>query len=101
MNTFTSKFLPAIVASIVCAAAQAAPNEVSAADEAMATNWAEGVDMDKDHMVSRAEVLAIVEKAFAAADQNKTGKLDMKQLAMMLREFDPRAAGVRSSAAKP
>lgn len=61
----------------------------------MATKWAEGVDMDKDHLVSRAEVLAIVEKAFAAADAKKMGKLDMKQLAVMLREFDPRAVGVR------
>lgn len=86
---------------MACIAAQAAPNEVSAAEEDMATKWAEGVDMDEDHLVSRAEVLAIVEKVFAAAAHKKMGKLDMKQPAVMLREFDPGAAGARSVVAKP
>ena len=90
MTPSISKLALAALASLACVAAQA--DEVSAAEEAMATKWAEGVDMDRDHLVSRAEVLAIVEKAFAAADRKKTGKLDMKQLATMLREFDPRTA---------
>ena len=75
--------------------------EVSAADLKMASQWAQGGDTDKDHMLSKAEVLALVEKAFANADSNKSGKLDMKQVAMMLREFDPRAASVRPASAKP
>ena len=93
--------LAATASLFLLTSAHAADNEVSAAEEKMATQWAQSVDTNKDHLVSRAEVLAIVERAFAAADAKKTGNLDMKQLAKMLREFDPRAVGVRSTLAKP
>jgi hypothetical protein len=42
-----------------------------------------------------------IERAFSAADTRKAGKLDMKQTAVMLREFDPRAVGVRPTLPRP
>ena len=36
-------------------------------------------DADKDGMVSKAEVMKMVEKSFDKADKKKTGKLDKKQ----------------------
>ena len=36
-------------------------------------------DADKDGMVSKAEVMKMVEKSFDKADTKKTGKLDKKQ----------------------
>ena len=36
-------------------------------------------DSDKDGMVSKAEVMKMVEKSFDKADTKKTGKLDKKQ----------------------
>jgi hypothetical protein len=66
----------------------------------MVTNWAQSIDKDQDHLLSKAEVPALVERAFAAADAGKTGKLEMKQVALMLREFDPGAVGVRPTLSK-
>lgn len=86
------------LASVFAVPAQAADVSVEELDRA--TRWAQGGDVDKDHHLSKAEVLALIDKAFADADKRKAGKLDMKQVAMMLREFDPRANSVRP-AAKP
>ena len=36
-------------------------------------------DSDKDGMISKAEVMKMVEKSFDKADKKKTGKLDKKQ----------------------
>jgi len=36
-------------------------------------------DADKDGMVSKSEVMKMVDKAFDQADKKKTGKLDKKQ----------------------
>ncbi len=102
MNHSTSRWgLAATATLFLLTSAHAAGNEVSAAEEKMATQWAQSVDTDKDHLVSKAEVMAICERAFAAADNKKAGTLDMKQLAMMLRDFDPRADAVRPAKPKP
>jgi hypothetical protein len=101
MKIYFSILGSALAAAALCTATQATAGEVTAADEAMVTKWAQGVDKDQDHLLSKAEVLALVERAFAAADARKTGKLDMKQVAVMLREFDPRAVGVRPTLPKP
>jgi hypothetical protein len=81
------------------AAVHAAPP--SSAEVDLATRWSQAIDSDKDRLLSKAEVIALVEKAFADADAKKSGKLDMKRVAMMFREFDPRANAVKPSSAKP
>ena len=101
MKAFIPTLGLATLATMLLIAVPVMAAEVTAAEEGMATKWAQNVDTDKDHLVSKSEVIAIVEKAFAAADAKKTGKLDMKQLAVMLREFDPRATGERRRDAKP
>jgi hypothetical protein len=93
--------LLAALATACCLPASLHAAEPSAAEVDLATRWAQAGDSDKDHLLSKAEVLALVEKAFADADARKAGKLDMKQVAMMLREFDPRASGVKPSGNKP
>ena len=42
-------------------------------------NFVTNCDADKDGMVSKAEVMKMVEKSFDKADKKKTGKLDKKQ----------------------
>ncbi len=91
----------ALAAALLFTATQAVAGGVTAAEEEMVTKWAQGIDKDQDHLLSKAEVLALVERAFAAADTKKAGKLDMKQVAVMLREFDPRAVGVRPTLTRP
>jgi hypothetical protein len=89
----------AVVSFSSAAAVHAAAPSTTEVD--LATRWSQAIDSDKDHLLSKAEVIALVEKAFADADARKSGKLDMKQVAMMLREFDPRANAVKPSSAKP
>jgi len=91
----------AALAALFVASPAAAANDVTNGEEDMVTKWAQRLDMNQDHLISKAEVLALVERAFAAADTRKAGKLDMKQTAVMLREFDPRAVGVRPTLPRP
>lgn len=49
-------------------------------DTANANNFVKACDADKDGMVSKAEVMKMVEKAFDKADGKKAGKLDKKQV---------------------
>ena len=44
-------------------------------------------DADKDGMVSKEEVMKMVEKAFDKHDKKKMGKLDKKQAVEFLKEF--------------
>ena len=44
-------------------------------------------DMDKDGMMSKAEMLAHMEKMFDKMDTKKTGKLDKKQSEIFLKQF--------------
>ena len=87
--------------SIIGLATLAAMFPATPAAVAMVTTWAQSIDKNQDHQLSKAEVLALVERAFASADTKKAGKLDMKQTAIMLREFDPRAVGVRPTLPRP
>jgi hypothetical protein len=93
--------LLAVLALACCSPAAVYAADVNAAELDLATRWSKAVDSDKDQLLSKAEVIALVEKAFADADAKKAGKLDMKQVAMMLREFDPRANAVKPPSAKP
>ena len=45
-------------------------------------------DMDKDGMMSKAEMLAHMEKMFDKMDTKKTGKLDKKQTERFLKQFN-------------
>ena len=91
----------ATLAAMFLAPPAAVANEVTSAEVHMVTTWAQSIDKNQDHQLSKAEVLALVERAFASADTKKAGKLDMKQTAIMLREFDPRAVGVRPTLPRP
>ena len=44
-------------------------------------------DMDKDGMMSKAEMLAHMEKMFDKIDTKKAGKLDKKQSEFFLKQF--------------
>jgi len=44
-------------------------------------------DTDKDGMVSKAEVMKMVEKMFDKQDKKKMGKLDKKQVEFFLQEL--------------
>ena len=44
-------------------------------------------DMDHDGMVTKAEMLAHMEKMFDKMDSKKTGKLDKKQTEIFLKQF--------------
>ena len=45
-------------------------------------------DMDHDGMMSKAEMLAHMEKMFDKIDTKKTGKLDKKQTEQFLKQFN-------------
>ncbi len=45
-------------------------------------------DMDKDGMMSKAEMLAHMEKMFDKMDTKKTGKLDKTQTEQFLKQFN-------------
>ena len=50
-------------------------------------------DMDKDGMMSKAEMLAHMEKMFDKMDTKKTGKLDKKQSELFLKQFNTISGG--------
>jgi hypothetical protein len=58
------------------------------AGEAMnADHFVKMCDTDKDGMVSKAEMMKMVEKAWAKADAKKAGKIDKKQAEFFLQEL--------------
>ena len=50
-------------------------------------------DMDKDGMMSKAEMLAHMEKMFDKMDTKKTGKLDKTQTELFLKQFNTISGG--------
>jgi hypothetical protein len=61
---------------------------VQAAEETMdADRFVKMCDADKDGMVSKAEVMKMVEKMFDKHDTKKMGKLDKKQTEAFLKEL--------------
>ena len=81
---FLKMLAPAAVAAAMLATPAFAEREDLAADPFMFMKMA---DTDKDGMMSKQEVMKIVEKAFDKADANKRGKLDMKQLEQFLKDL--------------
>ena len=49
--------------------------------------------MDHDGMMSKAEMLAHMEKMFDKMDTKKTGKLDKKQTELFLKQFNTISPG--------
>jgi Ca2+-binding EF-hand superfamily protein len=56
-------------------------------DTANAANFVKMCDADKDGMVSKAEVMKMVEKMFDKQDAKKAGKLDKKQVELFLKSL--------------
>lgn len=81
--------LTALCAALVAAPALAADNKAKGmAGEAMdADLFVKMCDTDKDGMVSKAEMMKMVEKAWAKADGKKAGKIDRKQAEFFLQEL--------------
>ena len=62
-------------------------------DAANANNFVKMCDQDKDGMVSKAEVMKMVEKMFDKQDAKKTGKLDKKQVELFLKSLMDGSSG--------
>jgi Ca2+-binding EF-hand superfamily protein len=56
-------------------------------DSTNASNFVKMCDADKDGMVSKAEVMKMVEKMFDKQDAKKAGKLDKKQVELFLKSL--------------
>ena len=83
------KFINMLASSMVAMSLMAAP-AVFAADTTHKMNmdhFMKACDMDKDGMMSKAEMLAHMEKMFDKMDTKKTGKLDKKQSEAFLKQF--------------
>ena len=77
----------ALALAAFSAAAMVAP-AVHAAEETMdAGRFVTMCDTDKDGMVSKAEMMKMVEKMFDKHDTKKQGKLDKKQAEAFLKEL--------------
>jgi len=77
----------ALALAAFSAAAMIAP-AVHAAEETMdADRFVKMCDTDKDGMVSKAEMMKMVEKMFDKHDTKKQGKLDKKQAEAFLKEL--------------
>ncbi len=88
------RILQAIASSMVAMSLLAAPAVIAAqhgkADGKKMMNMEEfmkSCDMDHDGMMSKAEMLAHMEKMFDKIDKRKSGKLDKKQTEEFLKQF--------------
>jgi len=80
------KLTHSLAAVALTSLAFAAP--VAYADDTKnANNFVKMCDADKDGMVSKAEVMKMVEKAFDKQDGKKAGKLDKKQVEVFLKSL--------------
>ena len=80
--------LTKVLATAAMAAAIFAAPAVQAAGETMdADHFVKMCDTDKDGMLSKAEVMKMVEKMFDKQDKKKMGKLDKKQVEIFLQEL--------------
>ena len=64
-----------------------------AGDNMDAKQFITNCDADKDGMVSKAEMMKMVEKAFDKVDNKKTGKLDKKQAEDFLKVLMQNSSG--------
>lgn len=76
----------AALAALLACAAFAAP-AAHAREDMDADLFVRMCDADKDGMVSKAEVMKQVEKAFDKQDARKSGKLDKRQVEFFLQEL--------------
>ncbi len=76
-----------LAAAALAAAFFAMPVYAGEKDEVNADKFAAMCDTDKDGMVSKAEVMKMVEKMYDKHDTKKMGKLDKKQAEAFLREL--------------
>ena len=89
------KLINMLASSMVAASLLATP-AVFAADPPHKMNMDEFMktcDMDHDGMMSKAEMVAHMEKMFDKMDTKKTGKLDKKQTELFLKEFNKISGG--------
>jgi Ca2+-binding EF-hand superfamily protein len=94
MRTYSSKlFLAATAACLLFATQIARADDPTELLEKKAAQWAAMCDANKDGMVSKAEMMKMVEKAWAKADPKNTGRLDKKQVMMFMKEFQDPALG--------
>jgi len=82
MRTFTK----ALAAVAVVACTMVLPT-AQAGDNMDAQKFITMCDKDKDGMLSKAEVMKMMEQAFDKQDAKKTGKLDKKQVEAFLKEI--------------
>ena len=78
-----------LTAATLCAALVGAPATFAQkAGEGMdADHFVKMCDADKDGMVSKAEMMKMVEKVWEKADKKKAGKLDKAQVEWFLKEL--------------
>ena len=89
------KLLNTIATSMFAVSLLAAP-AVLAQDKSKMVHMDEfmkSCDMDKDGMMSKAEMLKHMEKMFDKMDTKKTGKLDKNQTAEFLKQFTAPSGG--------
>ncbi len=89
------KLINMLASSMVAVSLLAAP-AVFAADPPHKMNmekFMKECDMDHDGMMSKAEMLAHMEKMFDKMDTKKTGKLNKKQTEIFLKEFNIYSGG--------
>jgi hypothetical protein len=58
-----------------------------AGDDIKSDHFVKMCDTDKDGMVSKAEMMKMVEKVWAKADSKKMGKIDKAQVEFFLKEL--------------
>ena len=82
MRSASKMLAMAAVAAAFCAAPLA-----QAGDDINSDAFVKMCDTDKDGMVSKAEVMKMVEKMYDKHDSKKMGKLDKKQAEAFLKEL--------------
>lgn len=88
-----TKTLLAAAAASLLLSLPAYAAEATAVDEKRSAQLHALCDADKDGMVSKAELMAHVEKAWNKADSAKKGMLDKKQVGLFMANFDPGKIG--------
>ncbi|MDQ3027983.1 MAG: hypothetical protein M3R58_15965 [Pseudomonadota bacterium] len=78
--------LTKVLAAATMAAMLAAP-AVQAREDMDADKFVKMCDADKDGMVSKAEMMKMMEKMFDKQDTKKMGKIDKKQVDAFLKDF--------------
>lgn len=86
------KIAKILAAATLASLALAAP-VAQADDTSNANNFVKMCDQDKDGMVSKAEVMKMVEKMFDKQDTKKMGKLDKKQVELFLKSLMDGSSG--------